>query len=455
MSQAPISWISFTLKEVTQLQGGKTPAKSNPLYWNDGDIFWASPKDMKVAILNDTFDKISSLALSEGGKLYPKNSILFVVRSGILKHSFPIAVSNIELTVNQDLKVIEPHEHIHGSYLAYTLRAFSQVILSNCSKSGTTVNSIEIPKLENLQLPLAPLAEQKVITGKLDRLLVQVESSKARLQRIPQILKRFRQAVLAAAVSGSLTKNWAAEVKTIGEVCLSAFDGPFGSKLKTADYTDDGVRVARLENIGNLSFDDSKKTFISEEKFKTLTKNKLNVGDVLFSSFVDEEVRVCVFNIENDLYINKADCFCLRPNSEKVNSSYLAYILASSSSYTQIKQQVQGVTRPRINLKILKSLSFNFPPYQQQLEVVHQVEHLFAYADKIEQQVNSALAKVEQLSQSILAKAFRGELTEQWRRDNPDLISGDNSAAALLERIQAERAATKAAPRKRRKTTAA
>ena len=99
----------------------------------------------------------------------------------------------------------------------------------------------------------------------------------------------------------------------------------------------------------------------------------------------------------------------------------------------------------------VESLSYPLAPREEQTEIVRRVEQLFAYADTIEKQVNNALARVEHLTQSILAKAFRGELTEQWRQDNPELISGDNSAQALLEHIQAERATTKPAKRTRRK----
>ncbi|EZQ18341.1 hypothetical protein CF98_24920 [Halopseudomonas bauzanensis] len=89
---------------------------------------------------------------------------------------------------------------------------------------------------------------------------------------------------------------------------------------------------------------------------------------------------------------------------------------------------------------------------EEQTEIVRRVEQLFAHADTIEQQVNKAMARVNNLTQSILAKAFRGELTEQWRRDNPELISGDNSAEALLTRIQAERAVTAKPARRKAKT---
>ncbi|NWO08484.1 MAG: restriction endonuclease subunit S, partial [Alteromonadaceae bacterium] len=88
---------------------------------------------------------------------------------------------------------------------------------------------------------------------------------------------------------------------------------------------------------------------------------------------------------------------------------------------------------------------------EEQAEIVRQVDQLFAHADRIEQQVNNALACINNLTQSILAKAFRGELTAQWRQDNPELISGENSTEALLERIKAERAAMKPVKKTRKK----
>lgn len=103
----------------------------------------------------------------------------------------------------------------------------------------------------------------------------------------------------------------------------------------------------------------------------------------------------------------------------------------------------------------LKELMLCLPPIEEQTEIVRRVEQLFAYADRIEQQAQAALARVNRLTQAILAKAFRGELTEQWRRDNPHLISGDHSATALLARIQAERAKAPAKGRGRKSNSEA
>src|SRR5690606_17671829 len=105
------------------------------------------------------------------------------------------------------------------------------------------------------------------------------------------------------------------------------------------------------------------------------------------------------------------------------------------------RDKAQGMAIQHLSIIDFAKCPLPVPPAKEQTEIVRRVDQLFAHADRIEQQVNNALARVNNLTQSILAKAFRGELTEQWRRDNPELISGENSAEALLERIKAERAA--------------
>jgi type I restriction enzyme S subunit len=364
------------------------------------------------------------------------------------------SILGFDATTNQACGVGLPIPEITDSkFLYYLLRNEKDAFIAK-GKGGAQPN-ISLTLIKEHSIALPPLAEQKVIADKLDTLLAQVENTKARLERIPQILKRFRQSVLAAAVSGRLLGegeayklNWPS--LNLAKLCISAFDGPFGSKLKSSDYTSTGIGVVRLENIKHLYFDRTKKTFVSEEKYHSLEKNKLEKDDVLFSSFVDEEIRACLFPFDNQRFINKADCFCLRIDTEMAVPKFFLYVITSQFAYTQIKEHVQGVTRPRVNLKILKSLEFLVPPISEQKEIVRQVDQLFTQADRIEQQVNNALARVNNLAQSILAKAFRGELTEQWRKDNPDLISGENSAEALLERIKAERAEAKPAKRSRK-----
>jgi type I restriction enzyme S subunit len=369
-----------------------------------------------------------------------RNGDLLIAMSGATTGKVGVYQGKEPAYQNQRVGNLKLHSEVSGSngYKNYLVHFLSADILK-IAYGGAQPN-ISGKAIEEMEILLPPLAEQKVIADKLDTLLAQVETTKARLERIPEILNSFRQSVLSTAVTGKLTEDWDATKLPVKDLCIAGFDGPFGSKLKSSDYSDSGIRVARLENIGHLHFDNSKKTYISEAKYSSLIKNTLENGDVLFSSFVDETVNVCVFNNNDEKFINKADCFCLRPRTSSVSSQFLSYVLASRTSYEQIKNQVQGVTRPRINLSILKGLTFNIPPIEQQLEIVLKVEELFAFADRIEQAAQAAQSRVNLLTQSILARAFRGELTADWRAANPDLISGDNSAEALLAKIKADRA---------------
>jgi type I restriction enzyme S subunit len=437
----PDGWAGTELQEVLDaIVGGGTPSKTISSYFQ-GDIPWMSVKDMNKSVLNDTVDHITQEAVDNSStNVIPAGVPIVATRMSLGK----IVTASFDSAINQDLKALFVNKNIDKNYLVYWYRSLSQLIES--LGTGTTVKGIRLEVLRSLKFPVPPLAEQKVIADKLDELLAQVESTKARLDAIPAILKSFRQSVLAAAVSGKLTEEWRgkdgmSQQMSINDVSHIGFDGPFGSKLKTADYTDIGVRVARLENVGHLNFIEDKRTFISEKKHTELTRNTLEENDILFSSFVEEEVRVCLFPKHQSTFINKADCFCLRINDEIALPKFVVYVLASRSSYEQIKGNVQGVTRPRINLKILKSLTFRFPTLNEQTEIVRRVEELFAFADKVEAQVNAAQTRVNNLTQSILAKAFRGELTAEWRAANPALISGENSAEALLERIKTEREA--------------
>ncbi len=275
-----------------------------------------------------------------------------------------------------------------------------------------------------------------------DRARRRADTCQQRLAKIPILLKRFRQSVLAAACSGRLTADWREDDSyeddlPIGwrwtelEALLPAggiFDGPFGSNLKTSDYTTSGVRVIRLENIGHLRFIGEKETFVSREKYEALKKHTVGEGDIIFASFIAEEIRARVLPKLSTKAIAKADCFCLRPKKDLVHRKYLVLQLVSQESYNALVENVHGATRPRINTTQLRRLKVRMCPLAEQKEIVRRAEALFALADQIDVRYAKAVAHVEKLTQSILAKAFDGELVPQDPNDEP--------ASVLLERIR-------------------
>ena len=273
--------------------------------------------------------------------------------------------------------------------------------------------------------------------------MAQVDNLKTRLDTIPKIIKRFRQSVLAAAVSGKLTEDWHATkslsvVVTIGEV---ASDIRYGTSKK-CDYEKGNTPVIRIPNIDNgfLNLTDMKFADFDDKELNSLS---LVVGDLLLirsNGSVDLVGKTALIS-EKDVHCLYAGYLIrIRLNQQLVVPKYVLYCLQSSQIRKIIEMQARSTSGVNnINSKELAALPFLRPSLQEQTEIVSRVEQLFAYADQIEQRVKDAQSRVNHLTQAVLAKAFRGELTAEWRAQNPELISGENSAVALLARIKAER----------------
>lgn len=201
----PDDWVLLPLEKVGTWRGGGTPSKSRPDYWRGGTIPWVSPKDMKVDVVAKTQDYITQRAIRESAtSVVPPGSVLLVVRSGILRHSLPIALTGRDVAINQDMKAVTPASNIEARYLALALRALERDILQHCRKAGTTVQSIDFKALLQFEIPIAPSAVQRRIVEEIEKHLTRLDAGVAALERVRANLKRYRAAVLKAACEGRL-----------------------------------------------------------------------------------------------------------------------------------------------------------------------------------------------------------------------------------------------------------
>ena len=228
----------------------------------------------------------------------------------------------------------------------------------------------------------------------------------------------------------------------LGELNVFVSDGPFGSNLMTRDYTDSGVRVVRLENIGYGRFIEEKQSFISPEKYETIKKHSILPGTIVVSSFVTEGLRSCIVPESIPVSINKADCFAVTVVGNRTDRRFLAHYLQSRQATRQLEGLVHGVGRPRINTTQLKELHVPVCDPLEQAEVVHILDERLEAADMLLMEIDANLARAGALRRSILKKAFSGQLVPQDPTDEP--------ASALLARIRAERH-TKSSKRSRRR----
>ena len=205
LGEIPAHWNTDKIKFCTTITGGGTPSKDNSEYWN-GNIPWISPKDMKSSFIIDSEDHITQEALAESAtKLIDKGSVLIVFRSGILKHSIPTAINMKPVTINQDLKAISPDKKkLLSDYFLYLIEGHQKIFLSEWSKIGSTVDSLETNLFNNTLIPLPTLNEQQLIVTYIHNQLKQFDTLITKTQRAIDLLHEHRSALISAAVTGKI-----------------------------------------------------------------------------------------------------------------------------------------------------------------------------------------------------------------------------------------------------------
>lgn len=185
-------WPMVSLGDVSSASSGGTPSKQNPDFWK-GDIPWVSPKDMKTDLISDAEDHISRSAVEDSAtKIVPAGTVLCVVRSGILQHSFPVGLTLAPVAFNQDIIALSVDKgRLHPKYLFYVLKSFSADILEKGIKPGVTVQSFHRGFFSNYQIPLPDMQTQL-------ELIAELEAEQTLINANNQLLSRFEAKIKAA-----------------------------------------------------------------------------------------------------------------------------------------------------------------------------------------------------------------------------------------------------------------
>ena len=267
--------------------------------------------------------------------------------------------------------------------------------------------------------------------------------------------------MLAAAVSGKLTEAWRVakgitietwKYEAAKNVCEKVQSG---STPRENPFDQDGtVPFLKVYNIVDQKIDfDYKPQFITSETHSkgSSARSVAFPNDVLMNIVGPPLGKVAILtNQFPEWNLNQAITL-FRVKKELLDHKYLYYVLCEGALVRDVMPETKGsVGQVNISLSQCREAILPVPSIEEQREVVLCIDKLFNNADVIDRYVHSALNRVNNLTQSILAKAFRGELTVDWREANPELISGDNSAEALLGRIKVERELAKPATKRGR-----
>ena len=204
LGDVPAHWKLSPLKYVVNLRSGGTPSKTNPSFW-DGDVPWASSKDLKTEDLYDTEDHISQIAVEEGAAdLVPAGALLIVVRGMILIHTFPVAKTHVPMAINQDLKALTPCSRINVDFLAWLLRGTSSETLGRVDEAAHGTKVLRIDTWASILLPIPPLKEQLELVSGIVANLSQLDRLMSETQRAIDLLQGRRSALISAAVTGQI-----------------------------------------------------------------------------------------------------------------------------------------------------------------------------------------------------------------------------------------------------------
>jgi type I restriction enzyme, S subunit len=202
-------WKKQKLEDCGVWAGGGTPSKSNASFWTKGNIPWVSPKDMKIFHIEKSEDYITKSAVENSpAKILPIGTVLMVTRSGILKHSFPVAVTKVEAAINQDLKAIAPHKNIDPEFLAYCLMSHEREILDACCKDGTTVDSISTDQLKDFEVFIPKEKEDQIkIVRHIEKAFATIDAITAQAAAGLHQLSRLEAQCLNKAFRGELVSQ--------------------------------------------------------------------------------------------------------------------------------------------------------------------------------------------------------------------------------------------------------
>lgn len=317
MSELPPGWVATKLGDLGRWIGGGTPSKAVVEYWG-GSIPWVSPKDMKVDRIRDTADHVSEEAIQASStNLVAAGSVLVVTRSGILSHTLPVAVTDVDAALNQDLKALIPGRDVDSAYVAWALRSNARRVLDSCSKAGTTVANIDTKRLLDFEIPVAPLAEQRRIVAAIEEQFSRLDAANASLD---QAAKRLD--ALTDQLDSLLFSGW--ERTTLESICPIFVDCPH----RTPEYGVEGIPALRPRDVvgGVLRLAAAARVGRSEFQQQTLRRVPCE-GDVIYSrelSFgwaivVPRDVELCL----------SQGMVLFRPDAS-VLSEYLVLVLNSS-----------------------------------------------------------------------------------------------------------------------------
>jgi type I restriction enzyme S subunit len=387
---------------------------------------------MKADLIGDAEDHITDAAVAGSStNVVPAGTVLAVTRSGILRRIFPVAVTTCAVAINQDLKALKPADGINPRYVAWYLRSDEQSILHDCTKDGTTVDSVDFPALLRRSIPIAPYPEQERIVAAIEEQFSRLNAGVRAIERVERHLLQWLDSAIQSAFASFVISGPHFQSVPLEDLCERITKGTTPTSVGHK-FTSDGIRFVKVESLFEGNIDHRKCAFISEAANADLARSQLHTNDILVS-IAGTLGRTGIVS-ERDVPANTNQALAIVRLKEPALAPYVRAWLESPPVRHSLRTGGKGVGMGNLTLEQIRQLPIAVPGNEVRNALLEHIDSAKLTVRRATTDVAKCRRSAERLRSSILTAAFSGKLVPQ--------DASDERAFALLERIADERRAT-------------
>ena len=405
--ELPQGWSESRLGRLARIYAGGTPDKTKLEYWRDGTIPWINSGAVNQGMVTDVSAMITDDAFANSSARWVRPGALVVALAGQGKTKGMVAQMAIAATCNQSMAAVEPQRELYERYLYWWLSSNYRNIRS--MGGGDLRDGLNLVHIGSIPVPLPSIHEQRQIAEFLDAHTAKIDLLIGKQERLIETLAERLNGGWSADVSDLISEFQNVPLRRVID---SIVDGPFGSSLTSAHYSDKGASVVRLGNIGIDEFKMEDRAYISAEYAQLLSAHAVKPGDVIVAGLGDEKMPLGRAAIVPDSFgtgIVKADCYRVRPG-KRVTSEYLAWILSSPQSRTQFRALSRGSTRQRLNTQVVRDVVIPLPAIEVQKEVVAKFRDARQANATLEAKAREMIDILKERRQALISAAVTGKI---------------------------------------------
>ena len=416
----PTEWPRERIKYLCRFAGGGTPDQGNPKYWN-GEIPWVSPKDMKSATISDSEDHITADGLeSSATKLIAPGAVLLVMRSGILRHSIPVAINRVSIALNQDMRALIPFPQVEARFLARLVEGHQQQLLNVWSKVGSTVESLESDRVGETEIAVPVLDQQRAIADYLDCETARLDALVAAKEQALGLLAEKRRALITRAVTRGLDPSaqlrysgipWLGEIPAHWEVWKVGHAASIGNGStpgrSNAAYWAQGTIPWLNSSVVNQYEVTKAEQFVTQTALRECHLPLVKSRSVLVAITGQGKTRGQAVVLSLDATINQHLAY-ISPDHSRLDPWFLRWTLLSAYEFLRSISDDVGGTRGALRCEDVANLRVPVPPMDEQCAIVAHIALETSKFDELRTATEKTTTLLKERRAALIAAAVTG-----------------------------------------------